>query len=194
MIDRRIRFGYNSYMRYEFIWQTWKGRGVLRGNAKRTLGRLLSERAKELGWVIESLEVTDHEVGIVVSVSDPRIKPYRIQKQLKQASGTPILEYYELGSKMPQLWTSAYLVRTLESPWQEIPALKIHPSIRRVYKKGLDGYESRVIQDDNQSKRKGNGAHSRSGATRTALRGVPGDAEGDLPGREDGEDRVPDKP
>lgn len=88
-------------------------RKVLVGGIDERLKEILPEEAAKLQAEILSLEVMPDHVHLFLTC-DPRLLLHRIIKQLKGASGRRLrMEFPELKSRLPCLWTRSYFCCTV---------------------------------------------------------------------------------
>lgn len=122
-VDRCISFCYASVMvnerwttsnkavyniGYHLIWCPKYRRKVLVGAVELRLKELLQEKAKELGLIIDTMEVMPDHVHLFVT-STPVLSPHYIVQQLKGFSSFQLRsEFPKLKSRLPTLWTRSY--------------------------------------------------------------------------------------
>lgn len=93
---------------YHLIWCVKYRRAVLRGAIEKRLSELLYLKAKELGLIIERLEIMPEHLHLFVK-SSPVDAPHFIVQQLKgYTSRIMRLEFKELRTRIPTLWTRSY--------------------------------------------------------------------------------------
>ena len=97
---------------YHIIWCPKYRRKVLVGNVERRLRELLSEKAKQIDVVIETLEVMPDHIHLFVK-APPTASPHWVVHQLKiYTSRVPRQEQPQL-KRMPTLWTRSYYIESL---------------------------------------------------------------------------------
>ncbi len=93
---------------YHLIWCVKYRRAVLREAIEKRLSELLYLKAKELGLIIERLEIMPEHLHLFVK-SSPVDAPHFIVQQLKgYTSRIMRLEFKELRTRIPTLWTRSY--------------------------------------------------------------------------------------
>ena len=98
---------------YHFIWCPKYRRSVLVDGIDDRLKELLHQKSKELGCVIEEMEVMPDYVHIFVKAK-PIHAPHYIVGQLKGFTSKMLRsEYPKLKSRLPTLWTRAYFVESV---------------------------------------------------------------------------------
>jgi putative transposase len=99
-------------MNYHFVWTPKYRRKVIVGNVENRLKSLLNEKCKQLNIEIISLETMPDHVHIFVR-TQPIIAPNRIAAALKGYTSRVLrIEFPELKSKLPTLWSRSYFVST----------------------------------------------------------------------------------
>lgn len=97
---------------YHVVWCTKYRRDVLTPEVQERLKDIISGVAVERGAVIESIEVMDDHVHLLVSV-DPQFGIHRLVKQFKGRSSRFLRdEFPSVKSRLPSLWTNSYYVGT----------------------------------------------------------------------------------
>lgn len=100
------------FMNYHFVWTPKYRRKVIVGNVENRLKSLLNEKCKQLNIEIISLETMPDHVHIFVR-TQPIIAPNRIAAALKGYTSRVLrIEFPELKSKLPTLWSRSYFVST----------------------------------------------------------------------------------
>ncbi|HEY5630632.1 MAG TPA: IS200/IS605 family transposase [Nitrososphaeraceae archaeon] len=100
------------FMNYHFVWTPKYRRKVIVGNIENRLKSLLNEKCKQLNIEIISLETMPDHVHIFVR-TQPIIAPNRIAAALKGYTSRVLrIEFPELKSKLPTLWSRSYFVST----------------------------------------------------------------------------------
>lgn len=98
---------------YHVVWCTKYRRDVLTPEVQERLKDIISGVAVEHGAVIESIEVMDDHVHLLVSV-DPQFGIHRLVKQFKGRSSRFLRdEFPSVKSRLPSLWTNSYYVGTM---------------------------------------------------------------------------------
>jgi len=93
---------------YHLIWCPKYRRKVLDGKVEKRLRQLLKQKAKENGWVIDTMEIMPDHVHIFVK-ANPVASPHWIVQQFKGYTSNILRkEFPELKSKLPTLWTRSY--------------------------------------------------------------------------------------
>jgi putative transposase len=98
---------------YHIIWCPKYRRKVLVGEIAERLKVLLTEKAAEIGLVIEQMEIMPDHVHLFVKC-DPTDSPQYIVGQFKgYTSFTLRKEFSSLKTKLPTLWTRSYYVESV---------------------------------------------------------------------------------
>ena len=98
---------------YHIIWCPKYRRKVLVGEIAERLKVLLTEKAVEIGLVIERIEVLPDHVHLFVKC-DPTDSPQYIVGQLKGYTSFNLRkEFASLQTKLPTLWTRSYYVESV---------------------------------------------------------------------------------
>ena len=98
---------------YHLIWCPKYRRKALVGGIDVRLKELLAEKALELGAVIENMEVMPDHVHIFVKC-EPNDAPQFLVGQFKGHSSRILrMEFPELKSKLPTLWTRSYFAESV---------------------------------------------------------------------------------
>lgn len=93
---------------YHLIWCPKYRRPVLIGKVADRLKELLKNKAQDLNAKIESMEIMPDHVHLFIKTS-PTASPHWIVQQLKgNSSHTLRIEFHELKSRLPTLWTRSY--------------------------------------------------------------------------------------
>lgn len=93
---------------YHLIWCPKYRRKVLVGQVEIRLKELLIEKAKELGVIIETMEVMPDHTHLFIK-SSPILSPHYIVQQLKGFTSFQLYkEFPLLKSRLPTLWTRSY--------------------------------------------------------------------------------------
>lgn len=101
------------YCQYHVIWTPKYRRNVLVDGVETRLRQIIQNVADELDFDIIELEITTHSVSMVCSVN-PQFGIHRFVKRIKAESSRILrTEFDWLNSRLPSLWTNAYLVFTI---------------------------------------------------------------------------------
>ena len=93
---------------YHLIWCVKYRRKILSGEIEARLKVLLGGKAEDIGITIESMEVMPDHVHLFVKAS-PVNSPHYIVQQLKGMTSRMLrLEFHEVKSRLPSLWTRSY--------------------------------------------------------------------------------------
>ena len=99
--------------KYHVVWCPKYRRKVLVGNIETRLKELLIKKCAEIKVDIIEMEIMPDHVHLLIEV-DPQ---YGINKAVKQLKGTTSrilrMEFKELTTKLPALWTNSYFVSTV---------------------------------------------------------------------------------
>jgi putative transposase len=117
---------------YHFVWGPMRSKPCLVGDAAHRLRDLIRERAEALPVSLKDLEVFPDRVYIAVA-APPTISPHRIVCQLKAHSSRCLRQEFEEMTRIPTLWTRAYLVLAGEqvTPEQVLAAFEATQPPRR---------------------------------------------------------------
>lgn len=97
---------------YRVVWCTKYRRDVLTPDVQERLKDIISGIAGERDAVIESIEVKDDQVHLLVNI-DPQFGIHRLVKQFKGKSSRILRdEFPSVKSRLPSLWTNSYYVGT----------------------------------------------------------------------------------
>lgn len=106
--ERNVHF----FCCYNLIWCTYYKRKILKGDIAKSLKEVIENKCNELNVEIILLAIHENYVQLKANIP-PDIGPYKCIKQIKMASGKKLREEYpEIETKLTNLWTSAYLVKT----------------------------------------------------------------------------------
>lgn len=94
---------------YHFAWGPMRSKPCLRGEAADRLLQALHERADELFVELEDARVLPDRVYVAVA-APPTLSPHRIVCQLKAHSSRCLRHEFPEMTRIPTLWTRAYLV------------------------------------------------------------------------------------
>lgn len=93
---------------YHLIWCPKYRRKVLVEKVEKRLIQLLKHKAKENGWIIDTMEIMPDYVHIFVK-ANPVASPHWIVQQFKGYTSNILRrEFPQLKSKLPTLWTRSY--------------------------------------------------------------------------------------
>jgi putative transposase len=103
-------FGLNEQrITYHFVWAPMRSKPCLIGRAANRLMDLLRERALDLEVELEDVRVFPDRVYVAVA-APPVLSPHRIICQLKAHSSRCLRHEFTEMTKIPTVWTRAYLV------------------------------------------------------------------------------------
>src|SRR5437868_6216981 len=94
---------------YHFVWAPMRSKPCLIGEAARRLSELLRERADALEVSLEDVQILPDRVYVAVA-APPVLSPHRIICQLKAHSSASLRHEFQEMTKIPTIWTRAYLV------------------------------------------------------------------------------------
>ena len=94
---------------YHFVWGPMRPKPCLIGEAARRLRELICERANDLQVELEELQVFPDRVYVSVA-APPILSPHRIVCQFKAHSSHCLRHEFQEMTKVPTVWTRAYLV------------------------------------------------------------------------------------
>ena|SRR5947209_7919708 len=94
---------------YHFVWAPVRSKPCLIGRAAARLMDLLRERATDLDVELEDVHIFPDRVYVAVA-APPVLSPHRIVCQLKAHSSRCLRHEFEEMTKIPTVWTRAYLV------------------------------------------------------------------------------------
>ena len=93
---------------YHLIWCPKYRRKVLVDKKESRLKKLLEEKSKEIDITIEKMEVMPDHIHLFIKAS-PTDSPHWIVQQLKGYSSRMMrLEFKDLRTRLPTLWTRSY--------------------------------------------------------------------------------------
>ncbi len=99
--------------KYHVVWTPKYRRSVLKDGVDLRLKELLEQIAKEIRVEIIEMEIMPDHVHLLMEV-DPQLGIHRAVKRLKGATSRYLrLEFPQLKSKLPTLWTNSYFVSTV---------------------------------------------------------------------------------
>jgi putative transposase len=96
---------------YHFVWGPMRSKPCLVGNAAERLRQLILEKASALPIDLEEVRIMPDRVYVAVA-APPTLAPHRIVCQLKAHSSRCLRHEFQEMTRIPTLWTRAYLVRT----------------------------------------------------------------------------------
>src|ERR1700736_6642325 len=95
---------------YHFVWGPMRCTPCLTGEAAERLRELTREKAEELQVELEGMTVLPDRVYVAV-VASPVLSPHRIVCQFKAHSSRCLRHEFQEMTRIPTVWTRAYLVR-----------------------------------------------------------------------------------
>ncbi len=98
---------------YHFVWAPARSKPCLIGRAAGRLRELLRERAGAIDVDLEDMHIFPDRVYVAVA-APPVLSPHRIVCQLKAHSSHCLRHEFQEMTKIPAVWTRAYLVVTGE--------------------------------------------------------------------------------
>ncbi|MDQ2741270.1 MAG: IS200/IS605 family transposase [Chloroflexota bacterium] len=117
---------------YHFVWGPMRAKPCLIGRAAQRLYELIRERAEELDITVEDLVVFPDRVYVAV-LAPAILSPHRIVCQFKAHSSHCLRHEFQEMTKIPAVWTRAYLVQAGEhvTPEQVLAAYEAAQPPRR---------------------------------------------------------------
>ncbi len=117
---------------YHFVWGPMRAKPCLIGRAAQRLYELIRERAEELDITVEDLVVFPDRVYVAV-LAPAILSPHRIVCQFKAHSSHCLRHEFQEMTKIPAMWTRAYLVQAGEhvTPEQVLAAYEAAQPPRR---------------------------------------------------------------
>lgn len=117
---------------YHFVWGPMRAKPCLIGRAAQRLYELIRERAEELDITVEDLVVFPDRVYVAV-LAPAILSPHRIVCQFKAHSSHCLRHEFQEMTKIPAVWTRAYLVQAGEhvTPEQVLAAFEAAQPPRR---------------------------------------------------------------
>ena len=94
---------------YHFVWGPMRSKPCLTGAAAERLRELIRERAGELLLKLHDVRVYPDRVYVAVE-APPTLSPHHIVCQFKAHSSHCLRHEFQEMTKIPTLWTRAYLV------------------------------------------------------------------------------------
>lgn len=98
---------------YHFVWAPMRFKPCLRGEAADRLRALIRDAASSLALEVEDLRVLPDRVYVSVA-APPTLSPHRIVCRFKAHSSHCLRHEFQEMTRIPTLWTRAYLVRAGE--------------------------------------------------------------------------------
>ena len=99
--------------KYHVVWTPKYRRSVLKDGVDSRLKELLEQIAKEIRVDIIEMEIMPDHVHLLIEV-EPQFGIHKAVKRLKGATSRYLrLEFPQLKSKLPTLWTNSYFVSTV---------------------------------------------------------------------------------
>ncbi|MBI5031620.1 MAG: IS200/IS605 family transposase [Chloroflexi bacterium] len=112
MTDQRYRRNADCVfsLKYHLVWCPKYRMPILVGTVAKELRALLTQKARDLGVTIETLEIMPDHVHLFVS-ADPTDAPQRLANQFKGFTSRMLRQKYaHLRSRLPTLWSRSYYV------------------------------------------------------------------------------------
>lgn len=94
---------------YHFTWGPMRSKPCLTGEAAERLRELIREKAAELPVTLEDVRILPDRVYVALA-APPILSPHRIVCQLKAHSSRCLRHEFQEMTRIPTLWTRAYLV------------------------------------------------------------------------------------
>jgi putative transposase len=98
---------------YHFVWGPLRSKPCLTGEAAERLRELIQEKARALPVNLEDVQIFPDRVYVTVA-APPTLAPHRIVCQFKAHSSHCLRHEFKEMTRIPTLWTRAYLVRAGE--------------------------------------------------------------------------------
>ena len=100
-------------LKYHLVWCPKYRMPVLVGAVAQDLRSLLTQKARDLGVTMETLEIMPDHVHLFIS-ADPTDAPQRLANQFKGFTSRMLrLKHAHLRSRLPTLWSRAYYVGSI---------------------------------------------------------------------------------
>lgn len=99
----------DTRLTYHFVWGPMRSKPCLTGEAARRLYELLVEKAEELSVDLETVQIFPDRVYVAVA-APPVLSPHHIVCQFKAHSSHCLRHEFGEMTRIPTLWTRAYLV------------------------------------------------------------------------------------
>lgn len=103
------KYSIHHRLTYHFVWSPMRCKACLCGAAGSRLAQLLEQKVEELGLELHDYRVMPDRVYLSVS-APPTMAPHRIACQLKAHTSRELRNEFEEMTRLPTLWTRAYLV------------------------------------------------------------------------------------
>ena len=97
------------YITYHFVWGPMRSKACLVGDIASRLQALVEERADDLDFRTRTLIIMPDRVYLE-AVAPPTLAPHRIVCQVKALTSRALREEFPELTRIPTLWTRAYLV------------------------------------------------------------------------------------
>lgn len=122
----------NQHIVYHFAWGPMRFKPCLTGEAAERLRTLIDEAVRELAVQLEDVRVEPDRVYVSVA-APPTLSPHRIVCRLKAHSSRSLRHEFQEMTRIPTLWTRAYVVLAGEqiSPEQVLEAYEASLPPRR---------------------------------------------------------------
>jgi REP-associated tyrosine transposase len=98
-----------SSITYHFVWQPMRAKPCLTGEVARRLRLLVEERARELEFQPRTLIILPDRVYLAAA-APPTLSPHSIVCRVKALTSRALREEFPELTRIPTLWTRAYLV------------------------------------------------------------------------------------
>jgi putative transposase len=118
-----------SYITYHFVWQPMRAKPCLTGEVARRLRALVEERATELEFQPQALIILPDRVYLAAA-APPTLAPHRIVCRVKALTSRALRDEFPELTRIPTLWTRAYLVMAGEGVTAE-EALRRYETLQR---------------------------------------------------------------
>lgn len=106
------------HLTYHFVWGPMRAKPCLIGEIAARLEALLEEKASQLPVETRALLILPDRVYLVAT-APPTVSPHHIVCQLKAHTSRTLREEFPELTRIPTLWTRAYLVLAGESVTEE---------------------------------------------------------------------------
>ena len=94
---------------YHFVWGPMRSKPCLIGDTAQRLRELIREKAEALGVTVDHVHILPDRVYVAVE-APPILSPHRIICQFKAHSSHCLRHEFQEMTKIPTVWTRAYLV------------------------------------------------------------------------------------
>jgi putative transposase len=98
-----------SSITYHFVWQPMRAKPCLTGEVARRLRILVEERARELEFQPRALIILPDRVYLAAA-APPTLAPHSIVCRVKALTSRALRDEFPELTRIPTLWTRAYLV------------------------------------------------------------------------------------